>query len=55
MKIALVDVDGAHTHTVYLKHPFVNPPDFSVESTTFNKGALLERSKLVYENDEILP
>ena len=53
--LALVDVDGAHTHTVYLKHPFVNPPDFSVESTTFNKGALLERSKLVYENDEILP
>ena len=52
--LALVDVDGPHTHTVYLKHPFVNPPDFSVESATFNMAALMERAEQIYENHAML-
>lgn len=47
--LAIVEVDGARTHTVYLKHPFVNPPDFSVESATFNMAALLRQAEQVYE------
>ncbi len=26
--LAIVEVDGAKTHTIYLKHPFKNAPDF---------------------------
>ena len=40
--LALVEVDGSRTRIVYLKRPFVNPPDFSVENTTFNIAALIE-------------
>lgn len=47
--LALVEVDGPRTHTIYLKRPFSNPPDFSTESCTFNIAALREHAATVYE------
>ena len=47
--LALVEVDGSRTHTVYLKHPFVSPPDFSVESCTFNIAALMRDAHILEE------
>ncbi len=49
--LAVVEVDGARTHTVYLKHPFSNPPDFSVESATFNMDSLREYAETVWEEE----
>lgn len=49
--LAVVEVDGSRTHTVYLKRSFVNPPDFTVESTTFNMAALFERAERIYEDN----
>lgn len=47
--LAVVEVDGSRTHTLYLKRPFVNPPDFSVENATFNMAALLKSAEKIYE------
>lgn len=47
--LALVEVDGQCTRTVYLKRPFTNPPDFSTESCTFNIAALRDHAAIVYE------
>lgn len=47
--LALVEVDGTHTRTIYLKKPFRNPPDFSVESSQFNIAALLKNAEKIYE------
>ena len=47
--LALVEVDGSRTRIVYLKRPFVNPPDFSVENTTFNIAALCKQAEKVTE------
>lgn len=47
--LALVEVDGQRTRTVYLQRPFTNPPDFSTESCTFNIAALREHAAIVYE------
>lgn len=48
--LAIVEVDGSRAHVMYLKRPFVNPPDFAVESCTFSMTALLERAEKVYED-----
>lgn len=47
--LAIVEVEGERTRTVYLRRPFVNPPDFSVESTTFNMAALLKSAEQIDE------
>ena len=47
--LAIVAVDGPHTRTIYLKKPFHNPPDFSVESSKFNIAALIENAEKIYE------
>ena len=47
--LALVEVDGEQTYTTYLKKPFKNPPDFSVQSSTFNIASLLENAEKVFE------
>ncbi len=57
--LALVEVDfedsRPRTRVVYLQKPFVNPPDFTVESTTFNVKALLQRAERVYEAQNEAP
>ena len=47
--LTVVEVDGSRTHTVYLKHPFVSPPDFSVESCSFNISALMRDAHILEE------
>lgn len=47
--LALAEVDGDKTSTIYLKKPFKNPPDFSVQSSTFNIAALLKNAEKVFE------
>lgn len=47
--LAVVEVDGAKTHTVYLARPFINTPDFSAECTTFNLDILRQNASLLLE------
>ena len=47
--LAIVEVDGAHTHTVYLKRPFHNPPDFTATSVNFDIRDLVQNAEVVYK------
>ena len=47
--LAIVEVDGANTHTVYLKHPFRNAPDFSATSVNFDIADLAAQAEVIYE------
>ena len=47
--LAIVEVDGDTTHTIYLKHPFRNTPDFSSTSVNFDLQKLIEVSEILYE------
>ena len=44
-----MEVDGAHTHMVYLKRPFRNPPDFTATSVNFDIRDLVQNAEVVYE------
>jgi SNF2 family DNA or RNA helicase len=46
--LALVEVDGASTHTVYLKKPFRNAPDFTVTGVIFDMAELMGNAEVVY-------
>ena len=47
--LAIVEVDGAHNHTVYLKRPFRNPPDFTATSVNFDIHDLVQNAEVVYK------
>lgn len=47
--LALVEVDGDKTATKYLRKPFRNPPDFSVQSCCYNIASLLRDAAEVIE------
>ena len=47
--LAIVEVDGSNTHTVYLKHPFRNAPDFSATSVNFDIADLTAQADIIYE------
>ena len=47
--LAIVEVDGAHTHTVYLKRPFRNPPDFTATSVNYDIRDLVQNAQVMYE------
>lgn len=49
--LAIVEVDGEQTHTVYLKKPFRNAPDFSATGVIFDIDVLLNNSEVVYRGD----
>lgn len=46
--LAIVEVDGDKTATTYLKKPFKNPPDFSLQSSTHSIPALLKNAETIY-------
>ncbi len=48
--LAIVEVDGDHTHTVYLKKPFKNAPDFTATSVNFDIEELREQAECIFEN-----
>ncbi len=39
--LAIVEVDGTNTHTVYLKSPFLERPDFAATSVNYDIGDLV--------------
>jgi len=47
--LAIVEVDGDRTHTIYLQQPFENKPDWASTCVTFNIKNLIQRSKVLLE------
>lgn len=47
--LAVVEVDGETTHTVYFKHPFHNTPDFGSTSVNYNIAELMGGAEIVWE------
>jgi hypothetical protein len=50
--LAIVEVDGVQTKTVYLKKPFKIHPDFAATSVTYNIGELVKSAKILLERGE---
>ena len=47
--LAIVEVDGKNTHTIYLKHPFKNAPDFTATSVNYDIQDLIAESEILYQ------
>jgi ribosomal protein L9 len=47
--LAIVEVDGEKTHTIYLKHPFKNALDFPVTSVNYDIQDLIKESEVLYQ------
>ena len=47
--LAIVEVDGDRTHTIYLKRPFKNAPDFTATSINYDILDLVHESEVVYQ------
>lgn len=47
--LAIVEVDGDKTHTIYLRHPFKNAPDFTATSVNYDIQELIAESEILYE------
>lgn len=47
--LALVEVDGSRTHTIYLQQPFENKPDWASNCVTFDIKNLIKHSKVLLE------
>ncbi len=47
--LAIVEVDGQTTHTVYLKRPFRNAPDFTATSVNFDIADLVKNAEIVFQ------
>ena len=47
--LAIVEVDGDKTHTIYLKHPFKNAPDFTATSINYDIQDLIRESEVLYQ------
>ena len=47
--LAIVEVDGQSTRTVYLKKPFKNAPDFTATSVNYDIMDLISSAEIVYQ------
>jgi superfamily II DNA or RNA helicase len=47
--LAIVEVDGDQTHTIYLKHPFRNAPDFTATSVNYDIQDLVREAEILYQ------
>lgn len=47
--LAIVEVDGKATHTIYLQQPFKNPPDFTATSINYDIQDLVKESKILFQ------
>lgn len=47
--LAIVEVDGQMTHTIYLKKPFRNAPDFTATSVNFDIADLVKNAEIVFQ------
>lgn len=48
--LAIVEVDGDSTHTLYLKQPFHKQPDFAATSVNYDIAELISGAKTVYND-----
>lgn len=46
--LAIVEVDGENTRTIYLKRPFRNAPDFASRAVMYDMAELTSNSEVVY-------
>ncbi len=47
--LAIVEVDGQSTRTIYLKKPFKNAPDFTATSVNYDIADLIRNAEIVYQ------
>ena len=47
--LAIVEVDGQNTRTIYLKRPFRNAPDFTATSVNFDIADLVRNAEIVFQ------
>lgn len=47
--LAIVEVDGRITRTIYLKNPFRNAPDFTATSVNYDIADLIKNSEIIYK------
>ena len=47
--LAIVEVDGEATHTIYLQQPFKNPPDFTATSINYDIRDLIKESRILFQ------
>lgn len=47
--LAIVEIDGEHTHTTYLRNPFTVEPDSASESTSYDIKRLMRKSEKIEE------
>lgn len=47
--LAIVEVDGTETHTIYLQQPFRNSPDFTATSVNFDIQDLINNAEILYQ------
>lgn len=47
--LAIVEVDGEKTHTIYLQRPFQNPPDFTATSINYDIQDLIRQSDILLQ------
>ena len=47
--LAIVEVDGQHTRTIYLKKPFKNAPDFTATSVNYDIMDLIRSAEIDYQ------
>ncbi len=45
--LAIVEVDGTNTNTIYLKKPFQNAPDFTATSVNFDIQDLIKNAEII--------
>lgn len=49
--LAIVEVDGTETKTIYLKKPFHKRPDFAATSVMYNIAELIRGTEIVFKKD----
>ena len=47
--LAIVEVDGQNTRTVYLKRPFKSAPDFTATSVNYDIIDLIQNAEIIYQ------
>ena len=47
--LAIVEVDGEHTRTIYLKKMFQSPPDFATTSVNYDIMKLIRSGEIIYQ------
>lgn len=52
--LAIVEVDGNETNTVYLKRPFKSAPDFGATSVNYSISSLMESSEILLQKMGVL-